>query len=197
MSKQKFDRVLMYQMLNEPGPDGKKRTATEVAEFFGVSITAVCKARKELRIGVIKNVALENASEIVKKELDVMDQLHNINKHSKEILEDLISKIKKQPTKTMDVKGMKDIRALALDTAAEIRQQLNFQVEIFKTLSDFKIMAEFQREVLDVIGNANKCPACGEEIRCLKCGKSIDLRGEIIKRLKEAKALRTSVRLGT
>jgi DNA-directed RNA polymerase subunit RPC12/RpoP len=58
-------------------------------------------------------------------------------------------------------------------------------------------MAEFQKEVLDVIGNANKCLDCGSELQCMKCGKKIDLRGVIISRLKESKALRSSVRLGT
>jgi hypothetical protein len=190
MSKQKFDRILMHRMLHE-----EKKTATEVAAFFGVSVTSICKARKVLRAGVVKNVTLENASRIVQKELDVMDQLHNINKHSKEILEDLIDKIKKKDTKTLDVKGMKDLRALALDTAAEIRQQLNFQVEIFKTLSDYQVMAEFQKEVLDVIGNASKCLDCGSDLQCMKCGKKIDLKGVIIARLKESKALRSSVQI--
>jgi len=46
-----------------------------------------------------------------------------------------------------------------------------------------------------VVGNANRCPACGEEIKCGKCGTRIDLRGEIIGRLKQAKALRMSVQV--
>lgn len=185
----KFDRLKMHELLRE----GK--TETEVARILGVSIAAISKARGRLNAHVIKNTIMEASHKIVQRELDVVDQLHNINKHSKAILDDLILKIKQKPTTTLDVKGQKDLRGLALDTAAEIRQQLNFQVEIFKTLSDFKIMAEFQKEVIDMVGNANKCPHCGEEIQCGKCGAKIDLRGELISRLKAQKALRASVQV--
>lgn len=186
---QKFDRVRMHELL------GEGKTATEVARILGVSVNSISKARNRLSAKVIRVAAMEVAHKIVQKELNVIDQLQAINKHSRGILEDLILKIKQKDTTTLDVKGQKDLRALALDAAAEIRQQLTFQVEIFKTLSDFKIMAEFQKEVLDVVGNANKCPACEEEIKCGKCGVRIDLRGEIIGRLKQAKALRTSVQV--
>jgi hypothetical protein len=192
---QKFDRLRMYELLKEVGPDGKKRTETEVARILGVGVSAISRASKDLRANVVKVSVMEVSHKILEKELNVVDQLHNINKHTKEILEDLILKIKQKPTTTLDVRGMKDLRALALDTAAEIRQQLNFQVEVFKTLADIKVMAEFQKEVLDVVGNANKCPACGEEIKCVKCGETIDLRGEIIKRLQASKALRASVKV--
>jgi len=186
---QKFDRLRMHELLRE----GKSQK--EVAKILGVSGAAICKETRKLRVQVVRTTIMEASHKIVQRELDVMDQLHNINKHSKAILDDLIAKIKQKATKTLDVKGQKDLRALALDTAAEIRQQLTFQIEIFKTLSDFKIMAEFQKEVLDVVGNANKCPDCGEEIKCAKCGAKIDLRGEIIKKLKESKALRSSVQV--
>lgn len=186
---QKFDRMRMHELL------GEGKTSTEVARILGVSTNAICKAKNRLSAKVVRVAAMEVAHKIVERELNVVDQLQSINKHSRQILEDLIAKIKQKPSTTIDVKGQKDLRALALDAAAEIRQQLTFQVEIFKTLSDFKIMAEFQKEVLDVVGNANKCPACQEEIKCGKCGVRIDLRGEIISRLKQAKALRTSVQV--
>jgi len=186
---QKFDRLKMFDLLRE----GKSQK--EAAKILGVSTTAVCRAAKVLRVNVVKTASLEAAHLIVQRQLNVMDQLHNINKHTRTILEDLMAKIKQKSTKTTDVKGMKDLRALALDAAAENRQQLNFQMEAFKTLSDFKVMAEFQKEVLDVVGNANKCPACGEEIKCIKCGMVIDLSAEIIKRLKAAKDMRASVQV--
>lgn len=189
MPNPKIDRVKLNQMLREGKPQ------ITIAQYFGVTEGAISKAKKELNIAVVKNTALETAHQIAQKELDVVDQLQTINKHSKEILEDLVAKIKKQKTETVDVKGQKDLRALALDTAAEIRQQLNFQMEIFKTLSDFKVMAEFQKEVIELIGNANKCPKCGEELFCAHCKAKIDLRSELINKLKEAKALRTSVQI--
>ena len=51
--------------------------------------------------------------------------------------------------------GAKDPRELALKAMAEIRGQLNLQLEIFKTLHDMKAMQEFQEEVLEVIGKVD------------------------------------------
>jgi hypothetical protein len=76
---------------------------------------------------------------------------------------------------------------------AGIREQLRLQVDIMKTLHDVTAIAEFQKEVLEVIGNANKSPCCQEEVVCRKCGQNVDLRSLIIKRLKEARALRSGV----
>ena len=59
------------------------------------------------------------------------------------------------------------------DAMAEIRGQLNLQLDIFKTLYDVEAIAEFQKEVLTAI----------EEV-------SPDVRNTIIRRLKERKALR-------
>lgn len=189
MPKPKIDRVKLNQMLR----DGKPQIT--IAQYFGVTEGAISKAKKELNIAVVKNTALETAHQIVQKELDVVDQLYKSNKRINEIAEDLMAKIRGEKTLTPDLRGNKDIRIILKEFEEERRKQLNFQMEIFKTLSDFKLISEFQKEVLDVVGNANKCPKCGEEIQCAKCGAKIDLREEIVSKLKEAKALRTSVQI--
>jgi hypothetical protein len=59
---------------------------------------------------------------------------------------------------------------------AEIRGQLNLQLDIFKTMYDMAAVAEFQKEVLTAIGE-----------------EAPDVRDRIIQRLKESRALRQSV----
>ena len=58
---------------------------------------------------------------------------------------------------------------------AEIRGQLSLQLDIFKTLYDVEAIAEFQREVLEAIGDI-----------------SPDVRNRIVERLKKGGALRPS-----
>jgi hypothetical protein len=76
---------------------------------------------------------------------------------------------------------------------AEIREQLKLQIDIMKTLHDVTAIAEFQKEVLTVIGEANKSPCCEAEVVCGKCRQKIDLRSLIIEKLKQARALRAGV----
>ena len=69
----------------------------------------------------------------------------------------------------------KDPRELALKAMAEIRGQLSLQLDIFKTLYDVEAIAEFQREVLEAIGEVDA-----------------PTRNRIVQRLKEGGSLRPS-----
>ena len=188
MPKPKIDRVQLNRMLRA----GK--SPKEVAEHFGVSQAAICKARKGLNVAVVKNVVLESAHKVVAEHLDTIGQLQKINQNANElldllmrwnrgdsealqILESQVRKVKVQG-KEEEVKEyrFKDPRELALKAMQEIRGQLNLQLDIFKTLYDVQAVAEFQKEVLSAIGEV-----------------SPDVRDRIIKRLKEGRALRQSV----
>ena len=68
MQAPKIDRVKLSQMLRE----GKR--PAECARFFGVSKGAISKAKKELGIAVVRNVALESAHKVVDKNLNAIDQ---------------------------------------------------------------------------------------------------------------------------
>ena len=81
MSTSKIDRVKLTQLLRA-GKSGK-----EVAQVFGVTEGAISKARKELNISVIKNVALENAHRVVDKNLNAIQQLQKINDYANELLD--------------------------------------------------------------------------------------------------------------
>jgi hypothetical protein len=58
----------------------------------------------------------------------------------------------------------------------EIRGQLRLQLEIFQTLYDMTAVAEFQKEVLEAIGNA-----------------SPEIRARIIHNLQKTRAIRTTL----
>lgn len=187
MPKPKIDRVKLNQMLREGKPQ------ITIAQYFGVTEGAISKAKKELNIAVVKNVALESAPKVVDKNLDAIAQLQKINTYANELLdllmrwnrgdEEALQILERQVRKVrVGGKGeeatehrMKDPRELALKAMQEIRGQLSLHLDILKTLYDVTTIAEFQKEVLETIGECE--PA---------------LRIKIIERLKRSKALRAS-----
>jgi len=190
MPKPKIDRIKLNRMLNA----GKSQR--EVAQVFGVTEGAISKAKKELKISVIKNVALENAHRVVGKSLDSVSQLQQINGHATWLLNHLIKWIKgdkaaiqilerntrmvnvgtrEEPNYVEEYK-FKDPHEIALKTMAEIRGQLKLQLEIFQALYDMKAVQEFQQEVLTAIAEA-----------------SPEVRDAIINRLSEKSALRRAI----
>ena len=188
MGKLKIDRVKLDQMIR----DGKPQK--EIAQFFGVSEGAISKAKNELRVAVVKNASLESAHKVVDKHLDTIGQLQKINSDANELLDLLMRwnrgdsealQILESQVRKVKVRGseeeiteyrFKDPRELALKAMQEIRGQLALQLDIFKTLYDVEAVAEFQKEVLNAIGEVSK-----------------DVRDTIIRRLKERRALRGSV----
>ena len=155
MANGKIDKVKLSQLLRS-GKSGK-----ECAKFFSVTEGAISQARKELKISVVKSVALETAHQVVDKNLNAVEQLLNINRKANTLLEVAIQ------AKDHDT---------TLKAMREIRGQLELQLEIFKTLYDLEAVADFQREVLTAIGEVSE-----------------DVRDHIVQRLKEGKALRSSV----
>ena len=132
MSEAKIDKVKLSQMLRS----GKAQR--EIAQVFGVTESAISKAKKELNLNVVKNVVLENAHRVVDKNLNAIDQLYKINEAANMLLDELEAK--------PDLK----LRAMA-----EIRNQLRLQLDIFQSLYDMKAVQEFQDEVLTAIGDAS------------------------------------------
>ena len=172
--------------------DGKPQS--KIAQFFGVTEGAISKAKKELNVAVVKNVALESAHKVVAENLDAIAQLTKINRYANELLDLLMRwnrgdegalQILESQVRKVKVRGseeeiteyrFKDPRELALKAMQEIRGQLSLQLDIFKTLYDVEAVAQFQKEVLTAIGEV-----------------SHDVRDRIIRRLKESRALRQSV----
>jgi len=73
MPTPKIDIVKLDQLLRA----GKLQT--EIAQFFGVTPSAVSRAKSQLKNRVVRTVALEKANEVVESHLDMMSQLRKIN----------------------------------------------------------------------------------------------------------------------
>jgi hypothetical protein len=190
MVKPKVDIRKLDQMLRA----GK--TVKDCAKFFDVTPGAVSQHKKKLNVSVVKNVALENAHRVVDKNLNAVDQLQKINVHANELLDlcmrwingnDEAIQVLESQVRTVRVGKnkvpvseykFKDPREIALKAMSEIRGQLKLQLEIFQTLYDMKAVEQFQKEVLTAIGEVNS-----------------DVRDQIINRLREKQALRSTVRL--
>jgi hypothetical protein len=157
MPPPKINRIKLSQMLNS----GK--TQREIARFFGVTEGAISKAKGELNISVVKNVGLEQAHKIVEKNLNAVDQLYRINQKANELLDQAIQ------AKDHDT---------TLKAMREIRGQLELQLSILKALYDIEAVADFQRAVLENIGEV-----------------APDVREKIIRSLRENKSLRQSVEI--
>ncbi|MGD0914941.1 MAG: hypothetical protein ABSB22_00645 [Thermodesulfobacteriota bacterium] len=147
MPKPKIDRVMLDQMLGEGKPQ------REIAQYFGVTDGAISKAKNELKVAVVKNVALESAHKVVGRHLDTIGQLQKINQNANELLDLLMRwnrgdqealQILESQVRKVKVRGseenvteykFKDPRELALKAMQEIRGQLNLQLDIFRTLA--------------------------------------------------------------
>jgi Zn-dependent peptidase ImmA (M78 family) len=81
MPKPKIDRVKLDQML------GEGKLQREIAQYFGVTDGSISKAKNELKVVVVKNVALESAHKVVDKHLDTIGQLQKINENANELLD--------------------------------------------------------------------------------------------------------------
>ena len=129
------------------------KSQREIAIFFGVTPGAVCQVKKELNINVIKSVALENAHRVVEKNLDAVEQLQKINDHANSLLDRAMMVVRGESA--ADPQVNEPSQDIALKAMKEIRGQLALQLDIFKTLYDMNAVAEFQKEVLDAIGEAD------------------------------------------
>lgn len=180
-----------FDVLNRLITEGK--STTEIAKYFSCTPGAVSQAKKKLKIAVVKNVALENAHKVVGKNIDAVQQLQKINEVANRLLNELtgedqvINRMASAIEAILSPEGdPREVKRLvrqisqdketAIKACAEIRNQMKLQLEIFQTLYDIEAMAEFQREVLNAIGEV-----------------SPDVRNRITQRLKESRALRSAV----
>lgn len=166
----KIDKVKLHQMLSQ----GK--SGVECAQHFGVTPGAISRARKELSVAVVKNVTLESAHKVVEKELDLLDQLYRINSDAHEMLDNCMAWMRGEDEALQVLEGQvrkvrvgngedaqevteykfKDPREIALKAMQRIEAQLRLQFDIYERLYGMQGSAEFQREVMQVITEADK-----------------------------------------
>jgi predicted transcriptional regulator len=169
---------------------------SQIAKKMGVTKGAVSKKLKALNVAVTKDVSLHHAGDIVERKINAIEQLQKINDYANELLDLLMrwnrgdevaiqvleSQVARKKVRVGDKEEFvqqykfKDPRELAIKAMQEIRGQLNLQLDIFKTLYDMAAVAEFQKEVLEAIGNA-----------------SPELRDQIVRNLQKGRVVRSTL----
>ncbi len=149
------------------------KSAVECAAYFGVSKSAISQRLKSHGLRAKKAatkiiMSSDKADIYISKNLDTIDQLQKINKAANDVLDSAM------PKKEGDfIDGQTALKAMA-----EIRNQLSLQLDLFQTLYDAQAGAEFQKEVLEAIGDI-----------------APDVRARIVSRLQEKRAIRRSIQL--
>ncbi len=175
--------------------DDKGLSQAEAARKLGTTRQAVHNRLKEMTGRSTKVVVSKNVEKAVERKIDAMDQLNKINGYANElldlcmrwqrgdpealqILESQIRKVRVGKTEEF-IKKMKfkDPRQLALQAMNEIRNQVKLQLEIFQTIYSLKAAEEFQKTVLEIIGDVDP-----------------DVRRKIIDRLNTERSIRGAVR---
>jgi len=162
----KVDLKKMEQMLRS----GIKNK--DVAAFFGVTPGCISQHSKHMSNLVVRSASLENANEVVRTHIDVVNQLNRIN----DAITGELEKAREQADETSGAERIK-FQKIIIELAAEVRRQLDAQLQIFELWHDTRIVHEFQQEVLDILNEVQP-----------------GLRDEIISRLKQRRAIRSTVK---
>jgi hypothetical protein len=190
MSVRKVSNLELEQLVREGNG------VSMIARKLGVAKGTVSKRLKKLNTAVTQNVALHRAGEIVERKINAIEQLQKINDYANELLDLLMRwnrgeeealQILETQVATKQVRvgdqvefvrefKFKDPRELALKAMQEIRGQMNLQLDIFKTLYDMAAAAEFQKEVLEAINDADP-----------------KLRDQIVRNLQKARVVRSTL----
>jgi len=176
MSKPKFSDTKLKQLVNAG------LNCTKIAKRLGVTKGAVSQRLKSLKLSVSKDITLIRAGEVVRKEINAVSQLQKINDHANGLLDLMMVCVngdeaaKEAAAAKLGPMGRGDPKELALKCMQEIRSQLKLQLEIFQTLYDMQAVADFQREVLQAIGDAD-----------------LETRDRIIRNLQERSAIRSTL----
>ena len=175
----------------------KGLTGSAIARELGADKSNVSRQLRKLNLATVRDVVLESAHKVLSKTLSAVDQLYHINEVTNKILDELTGddQIIDRMVKAVEgsltyegdpVKQKEHIRRVilqvnqdkntALKACMEIRGQLGLQLEYLKAVTDMKEVAEFQKVVLDIIGEQKP-----------------KARNAIIKRLKDRAAIRQSI----
>jgi len=176
--------------------DKQRMNQTEAAKELGVSRQAVSRRLQEIRGKTTKVIVAKKVEQVIDRKIDAMDQLIRINEYTNEIL-DLVmawgrgddealqvleSQIKKKKVSVGNDKigvpefKLKDPREIALRACGEIRNQIKLQFEIFQALYSLREVEEFQKTVLEVLGEV-----------------SPEMRNEFVRRLNEKPSVRAAL----
>ena len=136
------------------------RSQRQIAREFGVSDSSISQRMKNLNVDIAKNVQLESAAAIVLDNIDCAAQINKINQDANYLLNLLMSWIrgerwaidllKKHEESGKRIK-FQDPKILEVKLMEQIQSQLRLQTEILNSLSNFGAVADFQRQVNELI----------------------------------------------
>jgi predicted transcriptional regulator len=151
--------------------DGKSQS--EIARILGVTPSTVTRLVKKGNVltatSAMLTVKEENhAAKLIERHINTMDQLIKVNDYANEMLdmlmkwnrgEEVALQVLENQVKMVRVGAGKDVewikeykfkdpRELAQKLMAEIRGQLQLQLEIYKTLYDRQAVANYQQKIL-------------------------------------------------
>ncbi len=163
MAKSRIDPTELHRYLDAG------HTQADAAKYFSVSESAISQRVRTLQIATSKVVALERAAEVVDQQLDATARFQHVQQVIDEELRCAVTRAKEPGA---DRAKLQDT---ILKLAAEVRQQLNLQLNISRTLIDLRVVREFQRSVTETIAEVDPSVA-----------------RQIVAKLKERRALRAS-----
>ena len=150
MGKGKIDERKLIKLL-EAG-----KTQREAAAVFGVTESAVSRRVKSLSLNIAKNVALERADQICEEKLDAMEELRKVHKAVAGELDWLQQEVQELNSNGLLTPALRfEFQNQMLTHVSEIRQQLKLALDIARTLYDAEAVRDFQREVIETIGEAS------------------------------------------
>ena len=178
-----------------PGLIKSGKTQKQIADIYGVTEASVSIAVKQLKIATGKAITLEVGHKVVRENLNILDQLVDINKVTRKIIDELTGEdhiiddmvkavqavidYEAEPTKDREkylkaiIKKIIGEKNTVLKACDQNLKQLDFQVELIKTMYDLTEIEEFRRELIQILKET-----------------SPKLRNEFIRRLKQKKAAR-------
>ncbi len=148
------------------------KSTNEIAKIFNCSPGAVSQRKKLLKNKIVRTMALEKTNEIIEGHLDMWSQLKKVNDAINEELDRAKEEIEKPDAdKTA-------IQSIMVKLSAEVRQQLQLQLNIAQVWYDQRVVGEFQQEVLNILDEVEP-----------------GTRDAILRRLKQKSVIRRSVRV--
>jgi len=132
-----------------------------------VSKGAVSKNLKSLTKAISQDIVLRQAQRINDKQLSAMSRLEKMAGDIDHELEAINKELEESPKG-----GKTELRELKIKFNAEGRKQINSHLDLAKALYDITEVRKFQETVIEVIGEVN-----------------VEARDEILRRLKERRAL--------
>jgi len=156
-------------------------TTGDIAKTLNLTPGRISQIKYQLRHGKTQIVQIEKAGEIVQKHIDTESVLFDLHDTAKTVLEMLKKKVNGDTEglpQGFAEHGKRDPIELLQKYLQELRAQIALWLDFNKTLYDIKVMADFQRSVLDAINEV-----------------APEVKDRIVQKLKEARAIRPNLQL--